>query len=300
MDIKGIFSDQLKGQVRFDEPLKKHTTMRVGGPAQVMVMPQDIEDVKKTVELARQHELPLKVMGRGSNLLVCDAGIQGVVIKIADCLNALQIDGNEVTVGAGYSLIQLATALGKKGFAGLSFASGIPGSVGGAVYMNAGAHGSEMAQIVKRILILDENCECRWLCVDELEFSYRTSILQKHPEWYCLQVVFSLEKGSKESIVLETEKNKNYRKETQPWDYPNCGSVFRNPLPSYAGKLIEEAGLKGKQIGGAMVSSKHANFIINTGEATAQDVFDLISFIQTQIFTKYQIQLQTEVEMIKK
>ena len=301
MDIKSIFAQQLfSGEVRFDEPLKKHTMMRVGGPAKVMLIPKNIEDIKQAVQLAKTYNLPIQVIGRGSNLLICDEGIEGLVIKISDGLDELEVYENEAVVGAGYSLIRFATKLSRQGFGGLTFACGIPGNIGGAIYMNAGAHGSEMAKIVKRVLILDESCQCRWLDVEEMEFAYRTSILQKHPDWYCLQVVCTLQKGDVHMIMQEIEKNKSYRQLTQPWEYPNCGSVFRNPLPLYAGKLIEEADLKGKQIGGAMISTKHANFIVNTGEATAQDVFDLIAFVQETIFTRNQIHLQTEVELIKK
>ena len=300
MNLAPIFQNQFEGKVLFQEPLSKHTTIRVGGPADVMICPKNTKDVIKAIRLAKENQLPLKVIGRGSNLLVCDEGIRGVVLKISDCMDEICISGNEVMVGAGYSFIKLATQLSKKGFDGLTFASGIPGSVGGAVYMNAGAHKNEIAQIVKKVQVLDEDGHCHWLTSEEMQFQYRTSILQTKPSLFCLQVILQLQKGNKEQIMKEIEKNKTYRKTTQPWDYPNCGSVFRNPLPKYAGQLIEQAGLKGFCIGKAMVSEKHANFIVNIGGATAKDIFDLISYIQDKIFSLYQIQLKTEVEVIKK
>mgnify|MGYP005772675407 FL=1 len=165
--------------------------------------------------------------------------------------------------------------------------------------MNAGAHGKDMAQIIHKVQVIDEKCHCFWLSHDEMQFAYRTSVLQSQ-SLYCIQVVLLLEKSNQEQIILETEKNKTYRQKTQPIDFPNCGSVFRNPLPNYAGKLIEDAGLKGYRIGNAMVSEKHANFIVNIGGATAKDILDLISYIQEKVETLYQIRLQTEVEIVGK
>ncbi|MGM7701077.1 UDP-N-acetylmuramate dehydrogenase [Pseudalkalibacillus sp. Hm43] len=285
------------GKVSQDEPLAKHTTMKIGGPADILVEPNSIEDLKKTVEIVKDSGLRWTAIGRGSNLLVMDEGIEGVVIKLSKGMDHLEENGEEITVGGGYSLVKLSTIMSRKGMAGLEFASGIPGSVGGAVYMNAGAHGSDMSQILKKALILFEDGTMEWLTCKEMEFSYRTSILQKRPG-ICLEAVLQLKQGDRESITEVMQKNKDYRKETQPWNHPCCGSVFRNPLPNYAGQLIESSGLKGHSIGGAQISDMHANFIVNTGDAKAKDVLDLIQLVKQTIKEKHDIDMETEVEMI--
>ncbi|MEH7272760.1 UDP-N-acetylmuramate dehydrogenase, partial [Neobacillus vireti] len=176
--------------------------------------------------------------------------------------------------------------------------SGIPGSVGGAVYMNAGAHGSDISKILTKAHILFEDGEIGWLSKDEMEFTYRTSVLQKKRPGIVLEAEFSLAKGDRSAIVSQMQKNKDYRKETQPWNFPCAGSIFRNPLPNYAGRLIEDAGLKGHQIGGAKISEMHGNFIVNAGNAKAQDVLDLIQYIKDTIQNLYGIKMETEVEIV--
>lgn len=285
------------GKVSKDEPLSKHTTMKIGGPADVLVEPNSIEDLKKTVDIVLESGLPWTAIGRGSNLLVMDQGIEGIVIKLSKGMDHLEENGEEITVGGGYSLVKLSTIMSRKGLAGLEFASGIPGSLGGAVYMNAGAHGSDMSQILKKAHILFEDGTMEWLTCEEMEFSYRTSILQKRPG-ICLEAVLQLKQGDRKAITEVMQKNKDYRKDTQPWNHPCCGSVFRNPLPDYAGQLIESSGLKGHTIGGAQISDMHANFIVNIGDAKAQDVLDLIELVKKTIKEKHDIDIETEVEMI--
>ncbi|MGG4490614.1 UDP-N-acetylmuramate dehydrogenase [Metabacillus idriensis] len=286
------------GKVVQNEPLAKHTTIKIGGPAEIFVEPKSIENLKKTMEIVTEGGVPWRAIGRGSNLLVGDAGINGVVIKLGKGLDHLEVDGDTITAGGGYSLIKLTTVISKQGLSGLQFAGGIPGSVGGAVYMNAGAHGSDMSKILVKAHILFEDGTMEWLTAEELEFSYRTSLLQKKRPGICLEAVLKLEKGNREEIVAELQKNKDYRRETQPWDHPNCGSVFRNPLPHYAGQLIQESGLKGYQIGGAKISDLHGNFIVNTGNATAKDVLDLIDFVKKTIYEKHAVKMETEVEIV--
>jgi UDP-N-acetylmuramate dehydrogenase len=286
------------GKVKEMEPLANHTTMKVGGPVDVLIEPDSVESLKKAMAIIQQYEVPWRAIGRGSNLLVSDAGVEGVVIKISEGFDELHVDGETVTVGGGYSLVRLATLMSKQGLSGLEFAGGIPGSVGGAVYMNAGAHGSDMSQIMKRALILFSDGTIEWLTNEEMEFAYRTSVLQTKRRGICLAAELQLVSGNREEIMAKMRKNKDYRRETQPWDKPCAGSIFRNPLPRYAGKLIEEAGLKGYAIGGAKISEQHANFIVNTGTATAKDVLDLIQFIKKTVYERYGIHLQTEVEMI--
>jgi UDP-N-acetylmuramate dehydrogenase len=286
------------GKVKQNEPLANHTTIKIGGPADVFVEPNDVDSLKKTMEIIKKHGVKWRTIGRGSNLLVSDLGIEGVVIKLGDGLADLSIEGTEVTVGGGYSLIKLATIISKEGLSGLEFAGGIPGSVGGAVYMNAGAHGSDMSKIVKKAQILFEDGTIEWLSNEEMEFSYRTSILQKKRPGICVGAVLQLKEGKREEIIAQMQKNKDYRRETQPWNYPCAGSIFRNPLPNYAGKLIETAGLKGHAIGGAKISEQHANFIVNTGNAKAEDVLNLIQYVKSKINQLYGIHLETEVEII--
>lgn len=286
------------GKVVRNELLAQHTTMKIGGPADLLVEPSSVENINEMMHLIRKHRLPWRAIGRGSNLLVSDEGIDGVVIKLGAGLNGLLINGATITVGAGHSLVSLATLISKKGLSGLEFASGIPGSVGGAVYMNAGAHGSDISKILTKAYILFEDGTMEWLKNDEMEFTYRTSVLQKKRPGIILEAEFKLTEGDRPTIVAQMQKNKNYRKETQPWNFPCAGSIFRNPLPHYAGRLIEEAGLKGFSIGGAKISEMHGNFIVNTGDATAKDVLDLIQHVKNTIDNLYRIKMETEVEII--
>jgi len=288
------------GTVKKDEELARHTTMKIGGPADLFIEPTSIEGLKKTMQLVQKYRINWRTIGRGSNLLVSDQGIEGVVIKLGNNLKDMKLDGTQLTVGAGYSIVALAVLISKKGLSGLEFASGIPGSVGGAVYMNAGAHGSDISKILTDAHILFEDGSLQWLTNDEMEFSYRTSVLQRKRPGIVVEARFQLTEGDKEQIVAVMQKNKDYRKVTQPYDSPCAGSIFRNPLPHFAGKLIEEAGLKGFQIGGAQISEMHGNFIVNAGNAKAFDVLQLIEYVKKTIMEKYNIQMETEVEIIGK
>ena len=286
------------GKVRENEPLAKHTTMKIGGPADVLVEPDSVDHLKVTMDIIKKHGVKWRAIGRGSNLLVSDKGIEGVVIKLGAGLDDLRVDGETITVGGGYPSIKLATVITKQGLSGLEFSSGIPGSVGGAVYMNAGAHGSDMSHVVEKALILFEDGTLEWLTNEELQFSYRHSILQKDRPGVCVEAVLRLKKGTKDDIVAVMQKNKDYRRETQPWNFPCAGSIFRNPLPNYAGDLIEKSNLKGFSVGGAQISEQHANFIVNTGDATASDVLNLIAHVKKTIKEKFDIDIHTEVEII--
>lgn len=286
------------GKVKRNELLSQHTTMKIGGPADLFIEPSSLENIQKVMTFIKERQLPWRAIGRGSNLLVSDKGIEGVVIKLGSGLNHLSINESTITVGGGHSLVSLSTLISKKGLSGLEFASGIPGSVGGAVYMNAGAHGSDISKILTKAHILFEDGSIEWLSNDEMEFTYRTSVLQKKRPGIVLEAEFKLTMGDRTAIVSQMQKNKDYRKETQPWNFPCAGSIFRNPLPNYAGKLIEEAGLKGFQIGGAKISEMHGNFIVNAGNATAKDVLDLIQYIKDKIEHLFGVKMETEVEII--
>lgn len=285
------------GTVLVNEPLANHTTWKIGGPADVLVEPKSVEALQGLMTYVTRKQIPWRTIGRGSNLLVSDKGIRGVVIKLSEGISELEIKDNTIKVGGGYSIIKLATVISKKGLSGLEFAGGIPGSIGGAVFMNAGAHGSDISNILVKAHILFEDGTMKWLDNKEMEFSYRTSRLQKE-KGVCVEAIFQLEQGDTESIKAELQKNKDYRRQSQPWNFPCAGSVFRNPLPEYAGQLIEKSNLKGHQIGGAQVSTMHANFIVNIDDAKAQDVLDLIAYIQKTVKTNFNISLETEVEII--
>ncbi|MDJ1476572.1 UDP-N-acetylmuramate dehydrogenase [Bacillus sp. LS15-K4] len=286
------------GRVLVNEALARYTTMKIGGPADILIVPKHVASIEKTLQLVKKYKTKWTVIGRGSNLLVSDLGIEGVVIRLGEGLDHLEVEKHRVRVGGGYPLIKLSTLLSRQGLSGLEFASGIPGSVGGAVYMNAGAHKSDISNILSKALILFENGTIDWLTHEEMLFSYRTSVLQKKRPGIVLEAEFQLQVGEREGIVNVMQKNKDYRRETQPWNHPCAGSIFRNPIPYFAGDLIEKAGLRGYQIGGAQISEIHGNFIINTGGASAQDVLSLIALIKQTIKDKFGVEMHTEVEII--
>ncbi|MCC2378362.1 UDP-N-acetylmuramate dehydrogenase [Bacillus wiedmannii] len=286
------------GRVLVNEALARYTTMKIGGPADILIVPKHVASIEKTLQLVKKYKTKWTVIGRGSNLLVSDLGIEGVVIRLGEGLDHLEVEKHRVRVGGGYPLIKLSTLLSRQGLSGLEFASGIPGSVGGAVYMNAGAHKSDISNILSKALILFENGTIDWLTHEEMEFSYRTSVLQTKRPGIVLEAEFQLQVGECEGIVSVMQKNKDYRRETQPWNHPCAGSIFRNPIPYFAGDLIEKAGLRGYQIGGAQISEMHGNFIINTGGASAQDVLSLIALIKQTIKDKFGVEMHTEVEII--
>ncbi|MGG0937795.1 UDP-N-acetylmuramate dehydrogenase [Brevibacillus centrosporus] len=280
-----------------NEPLANHTTWRIGGPADLLIQPKDKDSLQAAFQIIHRHEIPWSVIGRGSNLLVRDRGIRGAVLKVAEGLSHCEFRGEEVCVGAGYSMIRLAMETGKMGLTGMEFAGGIPGTVGGAVYMNAGAHGSDLSRILIDAEILFENGERKVLTNEELSFSYRTSLLQQR-KGIVVEARFRLHPGDRKEIAATLAANKERRRLTQPLQMPCAGSVFRNPPGDHAGRLIEAAGLKGYQIGGAQVSEKHSNFIVNCGGATATDVLTLIDYIRSTIQGKYGIDLHPEVLVV--
>ncbi len=297
--VKRVLELEEVGKVILNEPLYKHTTIKIGGPADLFIEPSSIKGLKKTINILNEQKIPIRVIGRGSNLLIDDKGIRGAVIKIGKGLDHLIENEQEILVGAGYPLVRLATVMSRKGKGGLAFAGGIPGSVGGAVYMNAGAHGSDISNILVKAHVLFPDGTMEWITNENMKFSYRTSILQKERKGYCVEAVFQLENGDKDVIMSEMKKHKDYRRETQPWDLPCCGSVFRNPLPYHAGKLVEDLGLKGYAIGGAKISELHGNFIVNHHKATCEDVLNLIQHIKNEVKKNFKLTMETEVEIIK-
>jgi UDP-N-acetylmuramate dehydrogenase len=284
--------------VRVNEPLSRHTTWKVGGPADLLIYLRNKEELEQAMQVVYRHQIPWRVIGRGSNLLVRDGGIRGVVFKLDEGFNELKVDGTRVTAGGGYSTILLATMTSRQGMTGLEFAAGIPGNVGGAVYMNAGAHGSEISKVLHSATVLLETGEWVTLSNEEMEFRYRTSVLQTKLKGIVTEASFTLEYGERDEIMSRLTSYKDRRRKTQPLQYPCAGSVFRNPPGDYAGRLIQEAGLKGFRIGDAEVSTTHANFIINRGNATAKNVLQLIEHIIQTIDEKYNIRLEPEVQVV--
>lgn len=285
-------------RIMMDEPMKRHTSFKVGGPADLFVKVANIEDLKNIVRYCLKSGTPYYVIGNGSNLVVTDKGIRGVIIKI----NWKKVEIKEaekcyVTVSSGVSLSFLAQKLLQKEIEGFEFASGIPGTIGGAIRMNAGAHGSEMKDIVSSIKALNEKGEIVYLSKEECQFSYRNSIFSKE-KLILLEVTFLLAKGESVKIKEKMEEYAIWRKEKQPLEYPNAGSTFKRGDGYITAALIDECGLKGYQIGGAQVSEKHAGFIINKEEATAKDILDLIQYVKEQVKQKSQKEIELEIEVI--
>ncbi len=277
--------------------LKDYTTYKVGGKS-TLVTPKNINDLKKLLTHLKENNIKHKILGNGSNVIFNNSGYDGVIIKLNEFDN-LDIKGTNIVVGAGYNLMKLAIKACRLGLVGLDFATGIPGTIGGAIYMNAGAYKSDMGYVVRSIKVLTPNLEIKTMENKELDFHYRTSFLQKNPGYICLEANIKLKKGNKDLIMEIIEDRKKRRLETQPLEYPSAGSVFRNPEGDFAGRLIEEIGYKGKSIGGAKVSEKHANFIVNSGNAKGEDIKKLILEIQDIIKEKYNIELKVEQEFVE-
>lgn len=282
------------GTIKYNEPLSKYTTYKVGGNAKVVAFPKDIPCLKELLKLIKQYCIKYKVIGNGSNLLFSSKEYDGIIIILSN-LNKISINKNQLICESGASSISAAMKASNSGLSGLEFLTGIPGSIGGAVYMNAGAYGSDIRSVINSIKVLDNNLEIVTLTKDMLDFSYRKSILQEK-DYLCLEATFDLKSINKDIILNKINEYKIKRKNSQPLEYPSAGSVFRNPVNNYAGKLIEETGLKGMKIGGAEVSTKHANFIINKDNATPEDIYNLINLVHRKVFEKHNIDLKIEQE----
>ena len=283
------------GDIKEKVSLKTLTTLKVGGISKYVFYPKDVTSLKKALTLFKENNINYKIFGNGSNIIPSDKIYDGVIIKLSS-LNNLKIEDEVIEVEAGYSLMKLAKEVIKLGLSGLEWACGIPGTIGGAVYMNAGAYKQDMSFVLEKITALDENMNIVTLNKDELDFSYRHSRLMEE-NLICLSATLKLEKKDISLIEEVVNKRKEKRMETQPLEYPSAGSVFRNPFNDFAGRLVEECNLKGKQIGGAMISLKHANFIINKDNATGKDVLDLINLAKKEVKEKFNIELKQEQEL---
>lgn len=280
-----------------NEQLKKHTSFRIGGPADYFCLPQNLTDLLAAFDFARQKKIAVAVIGSGTNLLALDQGFRGLVIKLAGGLKQVRISGSIVRAGAGISLAQLLKAATGQSLTGLEFLAGIPGSLGGAVVMNAGAWGREIGRLVESVQALDSNGNIIFLRRQDLHFAYRSSRLQKK-KIVIAEVVLKLKKAKASRIKRTIKDYLEKRKEKQPLGIPNAGSIFKNPRGKFAGQLLEAAGLKGQRIGDAQVSVKHANFIVNLGEAKASDVLRLITKMQSTVKRRFKVKLEPEIKIM--
>jgi UDP-N-acetylmuramate dehydrogenase len=280
-----------------DEQMSKHTTFRVGGKADYYVVPHTVEEVKRLIVMLKQENMPFYILGNGSNVLVSDKGYRGVVIKIFKNISNVEIEGTCLKAEAGALLSSIAAYACENELKNFEFAAGIPGTIGGAVVMNAGAYGGEMKQVLLSATVLDEDGNVLELSKEELKLGYRTSIIGEKG-YIVLGTTLKLEKGQVEEIKALMEDYKCRRVEKQPLEFPSAGSTFKRPEGHFAGKLIMDAGLRGYSIGGAQISDKHCGFIINKGNATAQDVLDLIQHVQQEIWAQYQVKLEPEVKVL--
>ncbi len=285
------------GKILENVYMKNYTTYKIGGKVSLMVYPRSEEKLIELIKIARLNNIDYKVLGGGSNIIFGDDDYNGIIIKL-DNFNHIMINNTVITVGAGYSLIKLAIFLSRRGLSGLEFAAGIPGTVGGAIFMNAGAYKSDMGYIVSKVKVLTPDLEIKYLYNSDMDFHYRTSFLQKNPEYICLEATIVLKYGDKTEIMNIIEDRKQRRLMSQPLEYPSAGSVFRNPENDFAGRLIEECDLKGFQVGGAMISAKHANFIVNIDNASAKDVKKIIEITKEKVKEKFGIELKVEQEFI--
>ena len=276
------------------EPMAGHTTFRIGGPADCLVELESEEQLIRVQNYLNKIELPYFILGNGSNLLVSDEGYRGVVLRIGSGMNRISVNGCELTAEAGATMAQVARVAMEHGLTGLEFASGIPGTVGGGVVMNAGAYDGEMSQVVKQVRVVSRTGESMELDNETMEFGYRKSSIREHC-FIVTKVVFQLQTGEREQIKAKMEELVARRREKQPLEYPSAGSTFKRPCGHFAGKLIMDAGLRGYQCGGAKVSEKHCGFVVNAGGATAKDVRRLIQDVQEIIQDKFNVNLETEV-----
>ena len=285
--------------VRYDEPLKNHTTFKIGGNCIALIEPREVSDIVETIKICRKNSIKFFVIGNGSNLLVPDEGYNGVIIKLKSKFSKIEVEGDYLIVNSGAKLSEVYTVAYENSLTGFEFASGIPGTIGGAIYMNAGAYGGEMKDIVESVEVLDlDNFELRELKNKELEFSYRKSIIQRR-NYIVTTIKLKLQKGNKEKINAVYEDLRERRNSKQPLNFGSAGSTFKRPEGHFASKLIEDAGLKGYHINDAWVSEKHSGFIVNKGKASFKEVMELIEYVQKVVFEKFGVKLETEVRILK-
>lgn len=286
------------GEMIEDEPMYKHTTYKVGGPARIYLKVKDVDSLIKTIKCCGKHRVKYLVIGRGSNLLFSDREYEGLIISLNECFNEIKVNGSTMIAQAGVPMISLSYQAAKIGLSGFEFMGGIPGSIGGGIYMNAGAYKYDLASVVKTVTLLNEKHEVVTFNNEQMDFSYRHSICQDNRKLIVLEVTFELTAKSPDEIKAVLDKRKERRMSSQPWNMPSAGSVFRNPQDKPAWQYIDECGLRGYEIGGAQVSPKHSNFIVNNGYASAKDIYDLIMLVQEKVNEKFGVKLRREVGLI--
>lgn len=296
-EIINYINENNIGKYLENESLSKYTTYKVGGVARVIVYPKNREKLVLLIKKLRSSNIKHMILGNGSNTLFSDKEYNGVIIKL-DAFDKVTYFRDIVKAEAGVNLIKLSYQTIKRGLAGLEFATGIPGTVGGAIFMNAGAYKSDMGYITKSVEVLTPKLEIITMTNRELDFHYRTSFLQKHKDYICLEATFQLRKSDKDLLEEIVDDRKKRRLESQPLEYPSAGSVFRNPENNFAGKLIEDLGYKGYTVGGAKVSEKHANFVVNHDNAKAEDIKEIIEHLQKEVKKNYDIDLKCEQEFV--
>lgn len=284
-------------QMLYNEPMKNHTSFKLGGPADIFIEPDDISELVETIKNLRENSTPYYIIGNGSNILVSDKGLRGAVVKIGEKFGSVDINDNSIIAECGILLSSLSKMAAKSGLTGMEFASGIPGALGGAVTMNAGAYGGEMKDIIEWVEVLDMDLKLKKLQNAEMRFGYRKSIIEpgKH---IVIRCCIRLKKGNPEEINRIMAELTEKRKSKQPIHLPSAGSTFKRPEGHFAGKLIEDAGLRGFSLGGAQVSDLHCGFVVNNGDATAQDVYDLIKHVQKAVYEKFNVKLEPEVKIL--
>ena len=286
-----------EAKVLANEPMASHTTFRIGGPADYFVMPETVEELRDILALCKEEGLPYFILGNGSNLLVGDKGFRGVVIQLYKNFDGLSIEGTRVTAKSGAMLIRVAKEAGKAGLTGLEFASGIPGTIGGAMVMNAGAYGGEMKDVVTAVTVLTKDGDIKTLTGSEMNFRYRGSVVEDEG-YIVLEAVMELKIGNLEEIQARIDELSLQRRTKQPIEYPSAGSTFKRPEGYFAGKLIQDTNLRGYQVGGAQVSEKHCGFVINAGGATAADVMQLMQDVSDKVNAQFGVTLEPEVKRI--
>ena len=293
-ELKNIIAED---RIKKDEPMKSHTTFRIGGPAKYFIIPETKEEIKAVIECCKKADMPYYILGNGSNLLVSDKGYEGVVIQIFKNMNQISLEGEVITAQAGAILSSVANKALEAELTGFEFAAGIPGTLGGACVMNAGAYGGEMKDVLVNVLVLTQDGEFLTISKEELELGYRTSVIAKK-NFIVLEASIRLEKGDKEAIKARMDELKVQRTTKQPLEYPSAGSTFKRPEGHFAGKLIQDAGLRGFQVGGAQVSEKHCGFVINKDQATAADVAELMRQVSLKVKEQFGVELEAEVKRL--
>lgn len=293
--IKGYIPEE---NIILDASLADYTTFKVGGPAVCIIEIENIEQLSNMSRYLNLVEYPYFILGNGSNTLALDEGYEGIILHLGKKFEGITVDGNIITAKTGTMLTKVSRAAMEHGLTGLEFAAGIPGSVGGAVVMNAGAYGGEMSQVVKLVRVVAPDGEIMELTSTFLEFGYRNSVL-KHKKFIAAEVVFELQQGDRDTIKAAMDDFNSRRREKQPLEYPSAGSTFKRPEGHFAGKLIMDSGLRGFQIGGARVSDKHCGFVVNAGNATAADILDVIEEVKERVFDRFSVSLEPEIVVLK-